>query len=65
MKMKEHADYNTEEQLMAEIAELKAHPEKLREQSDERAKYYNAPERQAETAEKTDKKAPGSIRNRG
>ena len=49
--MKEHADYNTEAQLAAESAELKAHPEKLHEQSDERAEYYNAPEHQAETAE--------------
>lgn len=53
--MKEHADYNTEAQLTAEIAELKAHPEKLREQSDERAEYYNAPEREAETAEKVER----------
>ena len=49
--MKEHADYNTESELAAEIAELKAHPEKLHEQSDERAEYYNSPEREAETAE--------------
>ena len=47
---KDHADYLTDEQIAAEIAELKAHPEKLREESDERAAYYTAPERVEETA---------------
>ena len=47
---KDHADYLTDEQLAAEIAELKAHPEKLREESDERTAYFTAPERAAETA---------------
>ncbi len=49
--MKEHADYVTERQMATEIAELKAHPERLCEESDERAAYYNAPEHIAETSE--------------
>ena len=35
--MKEHADHRPDEQLKAEIAELKAHPKKLHEEADARA----------------------------
>ena len=49
--MKGHSDYKTDAQLASEVAEMKAHPEKLRDESDSRAAYFNASERAEETAE--------------
>lgn len=48
--MKDHADYLTEEQLAAEIAEMKKNPAILKRDSEERDAYFSDPANAAEIA---------------